>query len=265
MMLMPVLMSGVSFLITKSPYTLIMAAGMPMMMLANATGSRRQMKKRYDEQVADYRKRRINVETAAVSSLVGERGTRRRNFPDPATVLLFATGPRARLWERRPWDRDFLHLRLGTDDLPSDVTIKDPTRDAHEGPLLWTAPDVPVTIPLREAGVVGIAGTAEECRSVAMWTVAQVAALHSPSDAIVGVLLGSEPEPRLGLGEVAAARAQRRRPPAAGPARDRRGQPVGDDLRADGRARGPSRARREAGGRRRLAGSSCSTVRARSG
>ncbi len=170
-----------------------MAAGMPMMMLANATGSRRQMKKRYDEQVADYRKRRINVETAAVTSLVGERGIRRRNFPDPATVLLFATGPRARLWERRPWDRDFLHLRLGTNDLPSDVTIKDPTRDAHEGPLLWTAPDVPVTIPLREAGVVGIAGTAEECRSVAMWTVAQVAALHSPSDAIVGVLLGSNP------------------------------------------------------------------------
>ena len=35
-----------------------MAAGMPMMMLANATGSRRQMKKRYDEQVDDYHKRR---------------------------------------------------------------------------------------------------------------------------------------------------------------------------------------------------------------
>ena len=108
-------------------------------------------------------------------------------------MLLFATGPRARLWERRPWDRDFLHLRIGTDDLPSDVTIKDPTRDAHEGPLLWTAPDVPVTIPLREVGVAGIAGSPEECRSVAMWAVAQVATLHSPSDTIVAVLLGSDP------------------------------------------------------------------------
>ena len=35
--------------------------------------------------------------------------------------------------------------------------------------MLWTAPDVPVTIPLREVGVAGIAGAAEECRSVAMW------------------------------------------------------------------------------------------------
>ncbi len=193
MMLMPVMMSGVTYFISHTWYSLLFALGMPMMMVANATGSRRQAKKRYDEQVDEYRKRRVNIETAAVTSLVGERGSRRHNFPDPATVLLFATGPRARLWERRPWDRDFLHLRIGTSDLPSDVTIKDPTRDTHEGPLLWTAPDVPVTIPVREAGVVGIAGAPEECRTVAMWAVAQVTALHSPSDAVVGVLLGSSP------------------------------------------------------------------------
>ena len=193
MLLMPVLMSGVAYWFTRSPYTLIMAAGMPLMMLANTSGSRRQQKKRYVEQVDDYHRRRVGIETAAVSSLVGERGLRRRNYPDPATVLLFATGPRARLWERRPWDRDFLHLRLGTTDLPSEVTIKDPARDAHEGPLLWTAPDVPVTVPLREVGVVGVAGSPEACRSVAMWAVAQVAALHGPADTAVAVLLGSHP------------------------------------------------------------------------
>ena len=193
MLLMPVMMSGVSYFITHRWYTLLFAAGMPLMMLANASGSRRQQKKRYLQQVDEYHDRRVNIETAAVGSLVGERGRRRRNFPDPATVLLFATGPRARLWERRPWDRDFLHLRIGTSDLPSEVTIKDPQRDQHEGPLLWTAPDVPVTIPLREVGVVGIAGSPEECRSVAMWAVAQVATLHSPSDTMVSVLLGSDP------------------------------------------------------------------------
>ena len=161
MMLMPVVMSGAMYFVTRAWYTLLFAAAMPLMMLANASGSRRQQKKRYLEQVKEYEERRVRTEKAAVTSLVGERGTRRRNFPDPATVLLFATGPRARLWERRPWDRDFLHLRIGTTDLPSDVTIKDPTREVHEGPLLWTAPDVPVTIPLREVGVVGIAGSPE--------------------------------------------------------------------------------------------------------
>ena len=58
-------------------------------------------------------------------------------------MLLFATGPRARLWERRPWDRDFLHLRIGTSDLPSEVTIKDPARDAHEGPCSGPPPTSP--------------------------------------------------------------------------------------------------------------------------
>ena len=195
MMLMPVVMSGAMYFVTRAWYTLLFAAAMPLMMLANASGSRRQQKKRYLEQVKEYEERRVRTERAAVTSLIGERGSRRRNFPDPATVLLFATGPRARLWERRPWDRDFLHLRIGTTDLPSDVTIKDPTREVHEGPLLWTAPDVPVTIPLQEVGVVGIAGSSDQCRSVAMWAVAQVAALHSPSDTVVSVLLGRDPSP----------------------------------------------------------------------
>ncbi len=196
MLLSPLLLSGVSYFgLGRNPLTLLMALGMPLMMLANASGSRRQQKRRFVEQVKEYQQRRVRTEDAALKSLVGERGARRRNFPDPATVLLFATGPRARLWERRPWDRDFLHLRIGTTDLPSEVTIKDPTREAHEGPLLWTAPDVPVTIPMREVGVVGLAGGAAECRSVAMWAVAQVAALHSPSDTVVSVLLGSDPSP----------------------------------------------------------------------
>ncbi|MET0838724.1 MAG: FtsK/SpoIIIE domain-containing protein, partial [Marmoricola sp.] len=197
MLLSPLLMSGVSYLgFGRNPLTLLMALGMPLMMLANASGSRRQQKKRFVEQVKEYQERRVRIEEAALKSLVGERGTRRRNYPDPATVLLFATGPRARLWERRPWDRDFLHLRIGTSDLPSEVTIKDPKRDAHEGPLLWTAPDVPVTIPMREAGVVGVAGDADRCRTLAMWAVAQVAALHSPSDTMISVLLGRDPSPR---------------------------------------------------------------------
>ncbi len=193
MMLVPLFMGVGLYALTKSIYSLVMIGMSPLMLVANTTGSRRESKKRHTRDVADYRKRRIQVEEAALDSLVSERGTRRRNFPDPATVLLFATGPRARLWERRRWDSDFLHLRVGTADLPSEVTIKDPAREAHEGPLLWTAPDVPVTLPM--VGVVGIAGPSERARSVAMWAVAQVAAMHSPSDATLTVLTGDEASP----------------------------------------------------------------------
>lgn len=187
MVISPLAMSGSMFFMTRSPYSLIFMIMMPMMMLLNASGARRTQKRRYQEQREEFSRRRVQIEEAAVDSLLAERSMRRHSHPDPASVLLFATGPRARLWERRRADPDFLSLRLGTSDLPSDVVVKDSTREAHEGPLRWTAPDVPVTIDLRRAGVLGIAGPAEECRSTACWLIAQAAALHSPTDASVWV------------------------------------------------------------------------------
>ncbi len=187
MVMSPMIMSGSMWFITKSMYSLMFMIMMPMMMLLNATGSRRTQKKRYQEQLEEFRRRRVQVEEAAVDSLLAERSLRRSTYPDPASVLLFATGPRARLWERRRWDPDFLTLRVGTSDLPSDVVVRDSTREAHEGPLRWTAPDVPVTISIGRTGVLGIAGPADECRTTASWLLAQTAALHSPADASVWV------------------------------------------------------------------------------
>ena len=172
-----------------------MAPAMPLMILANASGSRRQQKKRYDEQVEDYRRSAaISIEEAAVDSLVGERGTRRRNFPDPATVLLFATGPRARLWERRPWDSDFLHLRIGTDG-PA-------LRGDHQGPRPGRARGAAALDRPRRAGDHPDARGRRRRRrrdvrssaaSVAMWAVAQVAAMHSPSDTMSPCCSAAEP------------------------------------------------------------------------
>ena len=133
MMVVPVLMGAGLYVFTQSPYGLIMIGASPLMLLASTTGSRRDARRRYVQDMADYQKRRVQVEEAALDSLVSERGARRRDFPDPASVLLFATGPRARLWERRRWDSDFLHLRIGTSDLPSEVTLKDPARDGARG------------------------------------------------------------------------------------------------------------------------------------
>lgn len=183
MLLSPILMSGFMYMRTQSPYSLMIMILLPLMMLLNASGTRRQQKARYQEQLAEFHRRRADIEKAAVASLTDERGQRRAIYPDPASVLLFATGPRSRLWERRRWDPDFLELRLGTSDLSSDVVVKDPTREQHEGPLRWTAPDVPVVVPLAPTAVLGVCGTREECLSTTSWLVAQIAALHSPTDA----------------------------------------------------------------------------------
>jgi DNA segregation ATPase FtsK/SpoIIIE, S-DNA-T family len=42
--------------------------------------------------------------------------------------------------------------------------------------------DVPVTVGLRESGVLGIAGPAQPARALARWILTPVAVLHSPND-----------------------------------------------------------------------------------
>ncbi|GHF99040.1 FHA domain-containing protein [Streptomyces filamentosus] len=84
-------------------------------------------------------------------------------WPDPAAVLLTALGPGPRLWERAPGHPESLVVRLGTSD-----------RAELSG--------VPVTVALREAGSLGLAGPADRLAGLARSVVAQLAALHSPAD-----------------------------------------------------------------------------------
>ncbi|MFF5276969.1 FHA domain-containing protein [Streptomyces sp. NPDC000133] len=84
-------------------------------------------------------------------------------WPDPATVLLTALGPGPRLWERDAEHPEALVVRLGTTDRAE-------------------LPAVPVTVGLREAGSLGLAGPRERLTGLARSVVAQLAALHSPAD-----------------------------------------------------------------------------------
>ncbi|MDT0166775.1 FtsK/SpoIIIE domain-containing protein [Actinotalea sp. AC32] len=187
-MIAPMVMGLGMFLVTQRLYTLIFIALSPLLMLANWWHGRRTQRSRHVEQAAEYAAKRARVEQAAFEALMVERRARRDEAPDPAEVLLQATGPRARLWERRTTDPDWLLVRVGTADLPSEVVLTDPARDKHQGALTWTAPDVPVTVRLAEAGVTGVAGRDGLAQRVASWVVAQVAALHSPADVRLAVL-----------------------------------------------------------------------------
>ncbi|WP_406861225.1 FtsK/SpoIIIE domain-containing protein [Streptomyces sp. HUAS MG47] len=84
-------------------------------------------------------------------------------WPDPASVLLTALGPGPRLWERGPEHPEALVVRLGTADRAELAAV-------------------PVTVGLREAGSLGLAGPRERLAGLARSVVAQLAALHSPAD-----------------------------------------------------------------------------------
>ncbi|WP_189538029.1 FtsK/SpoIIIE domain-containing protein [Streptomyces roseolilacinus] len=91
------------------------------------------------------------------------RGPGTEAWPDPAAVLLTALGPGARLWGRAPGHPEALAVRLGTTDR-ADLAA------------------VPVTVGLREAGSLGLAGPRARLLGLARSVVAQLAALHAPAD-----------------------------------------------------------------------------------
>ncbi|MEU9980035.1 FHA domain-containing protein [Streptomyces sp. NPDC050856] len=91
------------------------------------------------------------------------RGPLAETWPDPSAVLLTVLGPGPRLWERGPGHPEALAVRLGTTDRAD-------------------LPAVPVTVGLREAGSLGLAGPRARLAGLARSVVAQLAALHPPTD-----------------------------------------------------------------------------------
>ena len=157
----------------------------PLMMagqwLADRIGNRRARREeraRYEAAVAQ------SAARLAVCLAEEERG-RRHCFPNPAAIAHIARTPTVRLWERRRRDGDFLHLRLGCGTLPANLQI---TGAAQPQPV---AHDVPLTVDLRQVGVLGLAGPPSRTAALARSLVGQLATLHSPRDLAV-VLLAAE-------------------------------------------------------------------------
>ncbi|MFG2895348.1 FtsK/SpoIIIE domain-containing protein [Streptomyces sp. NPDC048248] len=191
--LAPLVMAVAGALVFGRMSMLLFGLLSPVAIVGNYIMSRRTGRESHSGAVAAYEEKKARIEGDAEQALAAERTARRRGFPDPAEVVLTAVGPRRRLWERRTSDADFLELRIGTADMPSDVVLHDPTKDEHRRQDPWTAYDVPVTVPLREHDVLGIAGEGPTARAVARWAVAQAAVLHSPRDLQIHLLTTGGP------------------------------------------------------------------------
>ncbi|WP_206323403.1 FtsK/SpoIIIE domain-containing protein [Streptomyces sp. HNM0574] len=190
----PLIMAVAGWQMFDRPSMLLFGLLSPVAIFGNYMMNRRSGRQTHSEAVAAYKEKKERIEGDAEAALEAERTARRRGFPDPAEVILTAVGPRRRLWERRTSDADFLDLRIGTADQPSEVVLRDPTKDEHRRHDPWTALDVPVTVPLRQHHVLGIAGEGESARAVARWAVAQAAVLHSPRDLQIHLLTAGGPD-----------------------------------------------------------------------
>ncbi|MGK5730637.1 FtsK/SpoIIIE domain-containing protein [Streptomyces sp. URMC 124] len=193
--LVPLLFGLGMYFVTKQLYTLLFCLMSPLMMLGQWLSDLREGRKKHRKSMKQYKKEKAAYEAELAALCAEDQRARRNAFPDPAETLLFATGPRRRLWERRNTDPDAMQLRLGVSDLPADIEILPAQGGLYgdEPPAPPVVPDVPATLAYVELGVVGIAGDRARTLATARWLAAQAAALHSPRDLSL-VLLSATPE-----------------------------------------------------------------------
>lgn len=183
MVLAPLVVGVGLWLVLRNAGFLLFTLLSPVVVLANVVSDRRAGRQRSRRETARWRTSRDAAEQALADAVRADQDRRRLAAPDPAQTAVAAAGPGPRLWERRRGDDDVLALRVGLADLPAEVEA-----EGDVPPGATTARDVPVVVPLRSAGVLGVAGPTEPARALARWLVVQAAVWHSPRDLRVVVL-----------------------------------------------------------------------------
>ena len=164
----------------------LLASAWPVMAAGERVGERLHGRRPYRKALKEYHRKAGEFDGEVERLRREDEDERRGSHPDPAEVLLTATGPRRRLWERRHGDQDVLHLRIGLADLPARVEFT--AGQVGAPPPAPEARPVPGALPLADLGVAGLAGPRPASRALARWMVAQAAALHSPRDLAIVVL-----------------------------------------------------------------------------
>lgn len=171
--------------VLRQPTFLLFAFLSPVTMLASQFTERRLDKAQRREADAEYQRRREAAESATRRAIVAEAARWSSSFPAPNEALGIVGTPLARLWERRPEDKDFLNVRLGQGVKRSTVTVRVP-----EGaePISTDVSTAPISVDIIASRVLGLTGTGQSTNRTAGWVVFQLAALHSPEDVRIVVL-----------------------------------------------------------------------------
>lgn len=167
------------WLVSSWLFVLVLAA--PLVAFGMRWYSQQRAVDEFDQAVADYDQAVVAFAADTARLMRDEIATLRDASPDPVTLHRSVAAVDERVWERARTDDDRLLLRVGT----ASTTARSWRVGEQPAQLLH---DVPVTVSLRRAGVVGIAAPLPQARSLARWLVVQAAALHSPEDLSIWLL-----------------------------------------------------------------------------
>lgn len=176
----PLLMGLVSFTTTGQPAFLAMTLLSPVMMLLMMGVERRTHRR----QQRKYRQEQQLSARCVELALAEQQRARRLNHPDSLGLHLAALGALPGLWSTQLGSPDALSVRVGVGDQPSPLTLTGTTW--KELPTLLQS--VPITVDLRQIGVLGVAGDAPTREGLVRWLLVQLAARRCPSDLQLVVL-----------------------------------------------------------------------------
>lgn len=168
----------------------------PLLIFTSTYEGRRQQAKEHAEAMADLEDTLDDLMARQTALQSEERRQRHEASPAVDTVAEWAVTRDLRVWERAADHADVLSLRVGTATLPTAVTIAVASggrlRDRRrlEARLAPTreVDGVPVAVPLRDVGHVGVSGGILAA-GVARSLVVQAAALHSPAELTVAAIV----------------------------------------------------------------------------
>ncbi|KRE37708.1 hypothetical protein ASG73_08660 [Janibacter sp. Soil728] len=183
MVLLPLPFAGV-LAFFFGPRMLLLGLLSPVMVLGSTLSDRTSSRREHREAHAEWVRERARTSTRLTASLAAERRERLRVAPDPAALLDAARGESTRLWERRTQHDEHLSLRLGLGAQPARLEVEHgPGTRGH--PVL---DDVPLTVDLAQAGVLGIAGPQWSRDRLVRHLLGQLVVLHSHHDVRVSLV-----------------------------------------------------------------------------
>lgn len=206
MRLLPLVVASVGFVVVMgvSNPTSWLFGGMVALstvgMLAGGFGRGGTRRAEADADRTDYLRYLAQVRRRVRETAADQRRALERSHPDPDALAGLARG--ARMWERRPPDADFAHVRVGrgcqrlatalvppqtgpVDDLEpvSTLALRRFVR-AHS-----VVADLPTAVSLRAFAVVGVAGPDLLARrAMARALLAQLVTFHGPDDLVIAVV-----------------------------------------------------------------------------
>jgi S-DNA-T family DNA segregation ATPase FtsK/SpoIIIE len=180
------LMVGIALaVVTGTAAYLLFVLLSPLMLLSSWLGDRIASGRQHRSDQAAYERDLAAAEMEVAAALSRERCCRHETFPDPSELLSSARGQRQGLWRRQSSDEEFLALRIGLGTADARLAVR---TGSVEDTGTERLQDVPVTVSLVAAGVLGVAGPAPLLDRLVRALVAQLAGWHSPRDVNIVVL-----------------------------------------------------------------------------